>query len=327
MDIQGKTALITGAGRGIGRAAALRLADEGVRLMLAARSEDQLKSVCAEAAQKGADAAYLCTDAAKPADLDALVETSLQTYGQVDILVNNAGVAVHYPIYSLPQEVWDLTMAVNVRAPYLLSKALWNQMAENGGGRIINISSVAGKRAAAHNPAYAASKFAVCGLSESLSRAGMKQNILACAVCPGPVATVMRAGNNPDEDPATILTPKDIAETVAFLLKMPARVLIREAVIELNPSRRQPPLLMLNALHQGQTPRLHTVISAQSGIIGVADAVHIASPINITAWAYYRVLRSEERPSSRYPVFHGTCPPRHPRSHADIAQLKPQDHE
>ena len=236
MNLKGKTALITGAGRGIGRAAALRLADEGVRLMLAARTEEQLQNVCEEASQKGADAAYLKTDAAKPADLDALVQTALKTYGRVDILVNNAGVAIHHPIHELPQEVWDLTMAVNVRAPYLLTKALWNQMAENGGGRIINISSVAGKRAAAGNAAYAASKFALCGLTESLSRAGVKQNILACAVCPGPVATVMRAGNNPTEDPATILTPEDIAETIAFLLKMPPRVLIREAAVELNPS-------------------------------------------------------------------------------------------
>ena len=236
MNLNGKAALITGAGRGIGKAVALRLADEGAKLFLAARSEDQLKQACEEAAAKGAEAVYETTDLSDPAETNRLAQSALQTYGQVDILVNNAGVAIHHPIDQLPLDVWDLTMAVNVRAPYLLAKALWNAMAENGGGRIINVSSVAGKRAGARNPAYAASKFAICGLTESLAQAGMRQNILACAVCPGPVATVMRAGNNPDEDPADILTPEDIAETVAFLLKMPPRVLIREAVIELNPS-------------------------------------------------------------------------------------------
>ena len=236
MKLKGKVALITGAGRGIGRAIAEAFAEEGATLVLSSRTVSELNETAEEVRARGAEADPVPTDLTDDAQIDALIAHVLERYGGVDILVNNAGVAIHHPIPEIPTEVWDLTMRVNMRAPFLLTRALWTPMVERGGGHIINVSSVSGKWAAASNATYAASKFGIIGFTESLSQAGRRVNILAHALCPGPVATVMRATNNPDEDPASILMPEDIAAAALYLVTQPPRVMIRELVIELNPS-------------------------------------------------------------------------------------------
>jgi len=234
--LEGKTALITGAGRGIGRAIALAFAGEGASVALAARTLSELESVRREAEAFGVRAFVVVTDLADAAQVHRLADRVLEAFGGVDILVNNAGVAIHHPIQNVHDEVWDRTMAVNLRAPFLLTKRLWNAMVERGGGHILNVASISGKQASASNHTYAASKFGLVGLTESLSKAGSTVNIRAHALCPGPVATRTRAQNNPHEDPKTLLQPEDIAAVALFLVTQPARVLIREVVVEVNPS-------------------------------------------------------------------------------------------
>ncbi len=236
MKLDGKVALVTGAGRGIGRACAAALAEQGADVVVAARSADQLDAARGDVETLGRRCLAVPTDLTEEAQVARLAEQAVAGFGGVDVLVNNAGVAMHDPLPDIPTATWDLTMSVNVRAPFLLARALWPQMVARGGGCILNVASVSGKRAGAGNATYSASKYAIIGFSESLSKAGRDVNIRACAVCPGPVATVMRAGNNPSEDPNDILTPEDIAEVVVFVATRPPRVVMQETVIELNPS-------------------------------------------------------------------------------------------
>lgn len=234
--LENKISLVTGAGRGIGRAITLAFAGEGATLVLAARTVSELESVREEVEVLGGKALAIPTDMSDGAQVHRLADRVLEEFGGVDILVNNAGVAIHHPIHSVPEEVWDYTMAVNLRTPFLLVKRFWNPMVKRGGGFILNVASISGKVATASNPTYAASKFGLVGFTESLSKAGSAVNIRAHALCPGPVATRTRAHNNPDENPSTILQPEDIAAMALFLVTQPERVLIREVVVEVNPS-------------------------------------------------------------------------------------------
>jgi len=230
--LDGKVAVVTGAGAGIGEAIARLYAEEGCRVVVADRQRNAAERVAQDIGGLAA-----VTDVADEAQVAALFKSCDEAHGRLDILVNNAGVPG--PTVSVENEdmaVWDETMAVNVRAPFLLTRRLWDHMVERGGGCILNVASVSGKRAGAGNATYSASKYAIIGFTESLSKAGREVNIRACAVCPGPVATVMRAGNNPTEDPTGILTPNDIAELALFVATRPARVVLQEAVMELNPS-------------------------------------------------------------------------------------------
>jgi len=236
MRLDGKVALVTGAGRGIGRACAVAFADAGADVVVAARTEEQLADAHREITATGRRCASVPTDLADADQIERLVAETIATFGGVDLLVNNAGVAIHHPVSEIPTDVWDLTMAINMRAPFLLTRALWDQMVERGGGCILNVASVSGKSAGAGNATYSASKYGIIGFTESLSKAGRAVNIRACAICPGPVATVMRAGNNPTENPEDILTPEDVAEVALFVATRPPRVVLQEAVIELNPS-------------------------------------------------------------------------------------------
>lgn len=236
MRLEGHVALITGAGRGIGRVIALAFADEGADLALAARTTSELEAVAQEIEAKGRRALVVPTDLSREEQVEALASRALDEFGKVDILVNNAGVAIHAPIPEIRTDVWETTMAVNLKAPFLLTRALWNQMATRGGGHLLNIASISGKQAGGFNATYAASKFGLVGFTESLAKAGAEVNIRAYALCPGAVATRTRARNNPQEDPSRLLQPEDIATVAVFLVTLPARVLIREVVIELNPA-------------------------------------------------------------------------------------------
>ncbi|MEQ8787211.1 MAG: SDR family NAD(P)-dependent oxidoreductase [Pirellulaceae bacterium] len=189
-----RIALVTGAGRGIGRATALELARHGARVAITARTQSQLTSVATEIESAGSQALAIAADLADRAAPRRIVDQVVATWGPIEVLVNNAGIgssADLRPLVDFNDEFWDLTMEVNVRAPYLLTKLVLPAMIEAGWGRVINIASINARVAAMHGSAYAASKHALAGLTKATALEMAPHGITANAVCPGLTATEM----------------------------------------------------------------------------------------------------------------------------------------
>lgn len=231
-----RVALVTGGGRGIGRASALRLAANGARVALTARTADELAEVADEIAQTGGSALAIVADLAQRSAADDVVRRVEEFWGPVEILVNNAGVgssANPKPLVNFDDDFWDFTFTLNVTAPYLLTKRVLPAMISAGWGRIINIASVNAKTPALHGAAYTASKHALAGLTKATAKEVVTHGVTCNAVCPGVIATRMN-DKRLEYDAARLgtttaaleaqasplgrrLTPQEIAEAVAFL--------------------------------------------------------------------------------------------------------------
>ena len=191
--MRNRIALVTGAGRGIGRAIAVGLARDGVDVVLTARTESELVEVAGLVEAAGQRSLPVVTDLVAPDAVPQLVEQTV-AWGNVNILVNNAGIGSSYapqPVVNFDDDYWDLTMALNVTAPYRLTKAYLPGMIEDGWGRIINIASINAKVTAMHDAAYTVSKHALAGLTKSTAVEVVQHGITANSVCPGVTRTTM----------------------------------------------------------------------------------------------------------------------------------------
>jgi NAD(P)-dependent dehydrogenase (short-subunit alcohol dehydrogenase family) len=189
-SLRGKVVFLTGAGRGIGKAMALGFLSVGANLFGVARSALELSVLQADAGES--QFAFAVGDLAEPKLAADLVRRAVQVFGTIDVLVNNAGVGSGEnprPIADFDDRFWDYTLAVNLTAPYLLSKAAIPYLARRGAGRIINVASLAGKVGLLHGAAYAASKHGLLGLTRTLAIELAPSRITANAICPGVVRT------------------------------------------------------------------------------------------------------------------------------------------
>lgn len=228
--LTGKTALVTGAGKGIGRAVALALAAEGVRVALLARTEAQLQAVAQEITDLGGQAVVVAADVADRAAVEAAVAQALQALGTIDILINNAGIGTFAKLLDMDPAEWEHIIQVNLLGTYYTTRAVLPQMVARQTGDIINIASTAGQRGAATTSAYSASKFAILGLTESLMQEVRKQNIRVSALTPSTVATELAVSNNlTDGNPDKVMQPEDLAEFIISQLKLNRRIFIKEA--------------------------------------------------------------------------------------------------
>ncbi|HEY0544818.1 MAG TPA: 3-hydroxybutyrate dehydrogenase [Pyrinomonadaceae bacterium] len=250
MKLENKVAVITGGGRGIGRAIALAFAREGARVGVLARTAEQVSRVAAEIQSE-------CGVEAMPAECDVSVKESAEhalmnvreRFGGIDILVNNAGIAESAPVVKTSDELWERHIAINLNGTFYCTRAVLPQMFERGWGRIINIASIAGKTGAPYIAAYTASKHAVVGLTRSVALEVATRGVTVNAICPGYVETEMAAhamenitaktGKTPDEardilnhmSPQNrLVTPEEVAALALLLASEDGRGINGQAI-------------------------------------------------------------------------------------------------
>jgi 3-oxoacyl-[acyl-carrier protein] reductase len=251
MLLDKKIALITGSGRGIGRATAKLFATEGASVFLTARTEAELAATAKEIAAHGGAVGYLTADLAREADCSRVVTAAQQEFGHVDILVNNAG---HYgpvvPVEEYPLEEFDKVIAVHLRAAFVLSKSVLPEMYARKSGVILNISSLSAKSAFGWGSAYAAAKAGLLGLTRVMAAEASRQGVRVNAICPGPVTeTVMskelgntlaaKLGVSPEEQLKGFLnailqgrgqTAMEIAEAALFLCSDMSTAMVGQSI-------------------------------------------------------------------------------------------------
>ncbi|WP_069804928.1 SDR family NAD(P)-dependent oxidoreductase [Thermogemmatispora onikobensis] len=220
MSIKDRVAVITGAGRGIGRATAERFAREGANLVLFSRTPEHLDETRTRIERQGGRSRVLAIagDVAREEDVERLFQQARAHYGRVDILINSAGIVALCPFREMDTATWDRVLAVNLRGTFLCCRAAFRLMAEQGQGVIINLSSLSGVKGVEKFPglsAYNVSKAGVASLTEILALEGKAHNIRVCAVSPGAVDTDMLRQAAPHLKPG--MSAEDMAEILLFL--------------------------------------------------------------------------------------------------------------
>jgi 3-oxoacyl-[acyl-carrier protein] reductase len=240
-NLEGKTAFITGASQGIGRACALSLAKMGARIALAARNESKLEAVAAEIAAGGCQAKSFVMDVSDEASIQTTAKAAIAHFGSVDILVNNAGITRDTLLLRMKRADWDAVMTTNLTGVFLLTQALLNPMLRGRWGRIINITSVVGRTGQAGQANYAASKAGLIGFTLSMARELASRSITVNAVAPGYIETAMTAALDEKQRQALLThiplgrpgSDQDVAHAVAFLAS-PQAAYITGHVLDVN---------------------------------------------------------------------------------------------
>lgn len=238
--------VVTGATSGLGRAVALRFADRGIGVALVGRDEEALRQVTAEVRARNARAVPLRADLSDTAALSGLVDAAAAGLGSIGALVNAAATDVPGRAEDLELDEWHRVVAVNLTAPFALARSVMPRMRADGGGLIVNVSSVAGRRGWANASAYCSTKFALSGLTQSLAAEGREDGIRVCVLYPGAMATnwgtfdpEQRQGlmGADDADPADALDPATVADLIVWMATTPGQPVLNEVTI--TPLREQ----------------------------------------------------------------------------------------
>jgi 3-oxoacyl-[acyl-carrier protein] reductase len=228
--LEGQVAVITGAGRGIGGAIAIKLASMGAAAVLCGRTPSHLQTTAATITEAGGRAEVVACDVQEPQQLEHVATRVQSTFGRIDILVNNAGVGgFNAPLHMLAPKDWDRTINTNLRGVYFAIRAFAPMMIKAQAGHIINISSLAGKNALPNGAAYAASKWGLNGLSYSVAEELRGHNIRVSVVCPGSVNTELSPHTG--RDPKKMLQPEDVAHAVAMLVTQAPQSFVSEVLL------------------------------------------------------------------------------------------------
>lgn len=231
-DLKSKSALITGAGKGIGKAIAIALAKEGVNVILISRTQSDVDQLAVETSNLGVKSLALSADVSDINSINKAVTTALSEFKTIDILINNAGIASFGKFLELEPEAWEKIIQVNLMGTYYTTRAVLPNMIERQTGDIINVSSTAGLNGNALTSAYSASKFAVMGLTDSLMQEMRKHNIRVTALTPSTVATNLSLELKlTDGNPEKVMQSEDVAELIIAQLKLNRRVFIKSSSI------------------------------------------------------------------------------------------------
>jgi len=237
MTLKHSVALVTGAGRGIGKAIALMLAREGATVALTARTVAELEQVKKEIEATGGSALVVRADLSKDADIGKLFGNISSRFNRLDILVNNAGLGLFAPVRDLSISDFDTMWTLNMRAVMLCTQRALKMMEPQKSGAIVNVASLAGRNAFVGGAGYAATKWALIGFSRSLMLEVRAHNIRVITICPGSVDTSFSQSPKEPLRSATILHSEDIADTVVAALKLPDRAMVSE--IDIRPTNPQ----------------------------------------------------------------------------------------
>jgi len=226
ISLKDRTILITGASRGIGRAAALALAEEGAFLLLSSRSAGALETLAEEVRAKGGRAVCLPADLGTSEGPDRLMAALKREVSSLDVLINNAGAALSAPVEDSAPEDWDRIMTLNARSPYFLCRSALPLMEDSEIRTIINIASVVAVEGYPLQSVYTASKHALIGFSKSLARELQDRRFRIHVLSPGGVATDMVTGVRPDINTEELIAPEEIAGWIRFLLTQRGRGMV-----------------------------------------------------------------------------------------------------
>jgi NADP-dependent 3-hydroxy acid dehydrogenase YdfG len=229
--LAGQVAIVTGAGRGIGRAIAERFAGEGAAVVLAARTAKEIDAVASELERGGARALAVATDVADDAAVDRLVARTLEAHGRVDILVTAAGVATFGPVAEQTPRDWDSMLTVNLRAVMVCCRAVLPSMLARGQGKIINVASVAANRAIAGGAVYTATKAGVVGFSRVLAEEVRKAGVRIGVLLPGAVDTPLWDSIAGAPDRARMLRADDVARAAVLMAALPTSATLEELTL------------------------------------------------------------------------------------------------
>jgi NAD(P)-dependent dehydrogenase (short-subunit alcohol dehydrogenase family) len=225
--LSGKVALVTGSAHGIGKAIAYALAREGADLVIADRDEIGMALVARGIAGLGVKAEAVTVDVTSEPQIVSLFSKAMDRFGRVDILVNNAGVFGGGPIESMNADAWDRVIATDLRAPFLCTREAFKIMKKQGGGRIINISSISAHRVRQNNAAYSAAKAGLVNLTHSTALEGRSFGVNCGCLCPG---EVLHEGRPIEMQKEPYMTPDETAAAVVYMACLPPHVNVLELV-------------------------------------------------------------------------------------------------
>jgi len=234
-QLDGKIAIVTGGGTGIGKGIAKAFVDEGCSVVIAARNQNRLQAAADELSVNGGTVVAIATDVTDEEQVADLFAKTMDQFGKLDILVNNSGAFDGGPVEDLTMEQWQRVMQVNVTGPFLGSREAFKIMKKQGGGRIINVGSIAAQKPRHSSSPYTTSKHAVWGLTQSLALEGRDHGIAVSALHPGNVAVERRADGKSatgrDEGPEPLISTADMGRTALLMATLPPDANMLEAIV------------------------------------------------------------------------------------------------
>ena len=235
MDLKNKVALVTGAGKGIGRATSLALAREGANLVITSRTMADLQSLSKQIGNLGRKALPIEADISRESEIKRVIAEGVKKFGGLDVLINNAGLARFAKIEELSTLDWDEMFEVNLRAMFICTREALPYLKRKSESCVINVASLAGKNAFAGGGGYAATKWGVMALSKCLMLEERNAGVRVLAICPGSVDThLFKHHSLPTPNREKVLKPEDVASTIVEAIKMPQRAMVSE--IDIRPT-------------------------------------------------------------------------------------------
>jgi len=228
MRLKDKVAIITGGGRGIGKAIALGFANQGAHIVVAARTESEVIEVAGKVKKLGRESLGFVCDISDENQVKNLVDAAIKKFNRVDVLINNAGIGSMRPVYAMPLESFEKVLKVNLTGTFLCTKHVWQPMKYSGGGSIINVSSLGGLVGYPLLSGYCASKWGQIGFTKACAEEGKKDNIRVNAIAPGKADTAIRSKIK--EDKSKMLTPEDQVDACVFLASDESRYITGQVI-------------------------------------------------------------------------------------------------